>query len=970
MLHTRAAQFHTVRLALIATLFFCLTFDAVAEDYVEGELLIYIESDHWPVSVTKDQDSNVVTSLTSLDSLNLAYDCQSMEKIYKGKAYSAQGYHILKFPISSDMDSIAAVYEDDTHVRFATPNYLIEVDMAPSDSLYPARPEDPGRYQWAHNMDHMMSEGAWDIERGDSTVLIQIIDTGIDWRHPDLVSNIWQNLAEDYDQDGQTIELVEGEWELDPGDLNEVDDDSNGYPDDLIGWDFSDTSTSIGDNNPEHDDSSGSHGTIVSGMVCAVTDNISGGAGTAWNCRIMPAKTGTGVQTALDQEAVVAAVFYGADNGARVINMSFGNRYKCDWIEPALSYADTAKDVVLVASAGNYLTEVSTHCPARLPYVLAVAAVDSMDVKCEYSNWADFVDVCAPGHNWAPYRYFDTLSNEFAYSYYFGETCWTSWCAPFASGQAALLRSYYPDSTNDQIMNLIKSTTDSIYHIPGNQQYEGKLGTGRINLYRPLALFVSGTIDTNTVWSGNIYVTGDVAVANTVTLTIEPGTAIRFKPGENIHLVIQGTMRAAGTEEDSILFTSAAAAPSDSDWYGITVGSSMQQSLLLRYCVIERASTGVILDMMGVGDTISHCRFFNNDVAAIKILRNAFVEHCVIHNDSVGGSNHIYGILCDRSSPTIEHTLVENCQYGIKTTSQTKFNPTVATIEECGFYNIQDAGIYVDSWSNPSITKCCFKGSFGKAGIEINGGSPSITKCSMASENDSIFIGLLFENGAKGRIRDVAIWGYDSCAVMIEGGTTNPNFGDADSAGNSGFAEPDLGQLYFASFSDATILARYNFWDRNDGDSSAVREGIVGDVVIDTILVCPPNAYWSSQCSDLPPSDYEFDPCQQQKLVANSEQERGPLPPSFSLSQNYPNPFNPQTVIQYSLPEAGHVRLAIYNILGQKVKTLVDEHQEAGSKTLFWDGTDSEEKEVASGIYFFWLQAGEFEAAKRMILMR
>jgi flagellar hook assembly protein FlgD len=93
-------------------------------------------------------------------------------------------------------------------------------------------------------------------------------------------------------------------------------------------------------------------------------------------------------------------------------------------------------------------------------------------------------------------------------------------------------------------------------------------------------------------------------------------------------------------------------------------------------------------------------------------------------------------------------------------------------------------------------------------------------------------------------------------------------------------------------------------------------------------------------------------------------------PERFSLSQNYPNPFNPETEISYALPNACHVELLVYNLLGQKVRTLLDEHQAAGHKTIHWDGTDEKGSKVASGIYFYKIQAGEFTGARKMILMK
>jgi hypothetical protein len=98
--------------------------------------------------------------------------------------------------------------------------------------------------------------------------------------------------------------------------------------------------------------------------------------------------------------------------------------------------------------------------------------------------------------------------------------------------------------------------------------------------------------------------------------------------------------------------------------------------------------------------------------------------------------------------------------------------------------------------------------------------------------------------------------------------------------------------------------------------------------------------------------------------------EKSAIPQEFSLSQNYPNPFNPETEISYALPRDCYVKLAIYNIAGQKVNTLVDEHQSAGYKTIYWNGRDDQGKKIASGIYFYKLQAGDFCQSKKMMLIK
>jgi len=98
--------------------------------------------------------------------------------------------------------------------------------------------------------------------------------------------------------------------------------------------------------------------------------------------------------------------------------------------------------------------------------------------------------------------------------------------------------------------------------------------------------------------------------------------------------------------------------------------------------------------------------------------------------------------------------------------------------------------------------------------------------------------------------------------------------------------------------------------------------------------------------------------------------QKPPLPDKFLLSQNYPNPFNPTTEIKYTLPKDCHVELIIYNALGQKVKTLVDQFQNAGQQIVQWNSRDDRDNRVASGVYFYKIRAGEFSASKKMTVLK
>jgi hypothetical protein len=94
------------------------------------------------------------------------------------------------------------------------------------------------------------------------------------------------------------------------------------------------------------------------------------------------------------------------------------------------------------------------------------------------------------------------------------------------------------------------------------------------------------------------------------------------------------------------------------------------------------------------------------------------------------------------------------------------------------------------------------------------------------------------------------------------------------------------------------------------------------------------------------------------------------LPPDFSLKQNYPNPFNPATTIEFSLPKRGHVKIEIFNLVGQKVQTLVDGYKPAGTYNITWDGTDTGGNPLATGIYFCRFRAGDRVQVKKMVLIK
>jgi hypothetical protein len=381
-------------------------------------------------------------------------------------------------------------------------------------------------------------------------------------------------------------------------------------------------------------------------------------------------------------------------------------------------------------------------------------------------------------------------------------------------------------------------------------------------------------------------------------------------------------------------------------------------------CTFDSTDVGIYFNN-SASDSVISCIFKNNLNKGMWVLNSSLLDSNCTFVDSTGNHNGAVGIYC-QSNCSIKTSYFQGYQFGIKVMEAGKYAGVSPIIEGCGFYNIGDIGIY-SSNSYPAIKKCCFKGTYDQYCIHIYKGNPYISQCYMASEDDGIPIGILFTGGATGKIRRTAIWDYDSCAVSIDN-TSKPDFGHADSVACNWFEKPDAGEYSFYSQNNGdTVLALWNFWEAEDESTIQSYMGGAGEVNSDSFLGhcmgCYP--YYASLCADLPPSDPEFYPC---KIATTPEGEKHNK--YFVVSQNYPNPFNPVTLIKYNLPEFCHVVINVYNVLGQKVRTVVDEDQTTGSQNVFWDGKDTKGKDVASGIYFYKITAGVYEESKQMILLR
>jgi subtilisin family serine protease len=373
-----------------------------------------------------------------------AYQSKKLKRIQKLSIYQIQ------IPENVTVEEMLYLLRQNPDVEYAQPNYLVHISVTPNDTLFKYQyalynigqdiTQPPGAPQGEEGAD-IKATAAWEETKGHESVIIAVIDTGVDLDHPDIKNKIY----------------------------------SSGR--DFVNDDFDATD----------DDQEYGHGTHVAGIAAAETNNSDGVAGVAWSCKILPVKvlddTGEG-----DYFWLAYGIIWAADNGADVINMSLGggtpDSVSDEALKSALEYA-YEKNIVIIAAAGNDGGAVC-YPAAYDDYCLAVAATDYNDQRPDWSNYGPQVDVAAPGD-----LIFSLFPEDFTPQIYlpYAWESGTSQAAPHVAGLAALIKSIKPWLSNEEIMNIIRYSADDVNYTsnPGKDDY---IGYGRINMKKALVPIV------------------------------------------------------------------------------------------------------------------------------------------------------------------------------------------------------------------------------------------------------------------------------------------------------------------------------------------------------------------------------------------------------------------------------------------------------------------------------------------------
>ncbi|MDR4949950.1 S8 family serine peptidase [Neobacillus cucumis] len=446
--------------------------------------------------------------------------------IKKSKDLGSTGFKLYKITDGSSVDQTIAKLRKSTNVAYVQPNYKV-TKYAVTDPFYSQlwglknTGQNVNGYNGTAGMD-INAEAAWAKTTG-ANVVVGVVDEGIDFNHPDLKNNAWVNPGE-----------IAGDG---------IDNDHNGYVDDINGWDFYNHDNSVYDSNNGDE-----HGTHVAGTIGASANNV-GVIGVAPNVKLVSLKF-MGPDGGYDTDAI-EAIQYADKMGIKILNNSWGsNTY-----DQALYDAIKNYHGLFVAAAGNdgVNTDSTPSYPAAfdLPNIISVASIDNTGNLSWFSNYgANSVDVAAPGediYSTAPYAFANDYNND--YQYMSG----TSMATPHVTGSAALVLATHPSYTAANIKQALMDTSKKLSTLTGKVVSGGLINVGSA---------VSYTADNDNDIPGTTWTGSKVSNSLDAATDTDDVYAVTLSKGEKITASLSG---AAGTDFDLYLYDSKATTVKSSD---------------------------------------------------------------------------------------------------------------------------------------------------------------------------------------------------------------------------------------------------------------------------------------------------------------------------------------------------------------------------------------------------------------------
>jgi subtilisin family serine protease len=409
--------------------------NSLAQDYAPRKIII---------KVKQEFSSKCSNSIISIPEINMKLpESTTLEKKFpkhktvpKSIKNSIDLSTIYELQFSEDVNIYKIIKElkNSGFIEYAEPKYINKLCYSPNDSLN----------QIQYYLDAIKAYQAWDINKGDSSIVIAIVDTGTDLDHPDLIDNLALNFADT---------------------INGIDDDNDGFIDNFYGWNTASDTNFVGVQNV-------GHGTNVAGIAAASTDNHIGISGVGFNTKFLTVRID--LPTGFLNNAYEGIV-YAADHGADIINCSWGGNFSSEYARDIVKYATYNKGALIVAGAGNFGNEIPFY-PAAYKDVIAVGATIEGDTVKLNSNYGHWLDIFAPGES----MYTCNAIGKYGFS------GGTSMASPLVSACAAIIKAEFPHYSPQQLRHKLKISSDKVEHLSPSQ-YAGKMGSGRVNLFKALS---------------------------------------------------------------------------------------------------------------------------------------------------------------------------------------------------------------------------------------------------------------------------------------------------------------------------------------------------------------------------------------------------------------------------------------------------------------------------------------------------
>jgi hypothetical protein len=914
--------------------------------------------------------SRLQTTSPSLNKLFQKHGVTSYESAYPIPESSLipgsqelQRIYYLYYQSGENPRQVAAKLSRHRDIEYAVPKYYHRINDAPPisqsqiDGLLSTIPNDTLFSQMTH-LNLIRAPEAWDVVKGDTgEVVIAIVDGGTDWHHEDLFDNIWTNLGEIPD--------------------NGIDDDGNGFIDDIHGWNFA-----AGGGDPTGlvaTPLNAAHGTAVAGVASAVTNNLIGIAGVSWNAQVMPVNSSCAADSFIcyGYDGMIYAALAGAD----IINASWGSAYEqltAFEERELLLYMDdiiafvTANGAIVVSSAGNegVNADEMLSLPGGAPHVLAVGAtMKASDQLAWFSNYGVSVDVFAPG------LIIESTIPVNDYAAWSG----TSFSSPLVAGAAALVKTRFPHFSPSQLAAQVRITSDAIDN--SNPEQAGLLGRGRINTYDAVTIMSSpavrivdariqessqdGIIDGGDTVVVTVNLTNHLESVTNLLLQLEsddPDVQITLN-GDTTGVDFQFVLDASVFEERTLRFI-----------VEMNSGSYSDQDLLRVYAnepIVKTHDTGILQVSITSEGNIGWTGF-----------ADASPGDGFIYN----GTNLLFegGLLVGVSSDQ-----VSDCIRGIDEFLEQDFGMQEGTdvLITTGEVAAEEGeATLVDDRADLPLGVVIQQRSYADDQSDNDDFiilSYTVSNASNLALSD-LYVGLFFDWDLRADALDYARFDSNREMGYVMNSHTYPSILAAtyllnhrDNLTYRAINNPD--EIYGGEGDGFTPLEKYNFLSRRfqtqtleatdistitgtgpfylqPDESIRIAFAVIAAGSVQELLSNANNAqlYWDN--SILP---YEL-----LKEVGDENY----------LSQNFTNPFNPveetPTTILYSLVEPSEVRLAVFDLLGREVRVLDSGFKEHTEHTVRWNGKDNLGKLVSSGIYIYRLEVDGQTLSRKLVVLK